>query len=68
MLLELLQQTEEPRSYHRREYKLHHVLYFTIAAISQNTKTYAEVLRLISEHFEMLKRIFNAAQKESKGF
>jgi hypothetical protein len=58
MLLKILEQIEDPRSYHGREYRLHHILYFTIIAILHKAKTYADVHRFIEVHFETLKRIF----------
>ncbi|MDR1597340.1 MAG: transposase family protein [Holosporales bacterium] len=58
MLLELLERIEDPRSYHGREYRLHHILYFTILAILHKAKTYADVHRFIEVHFETLKKIF----------
>jgi hypothetical protein len=58
MLLKILEQIEDPRSYHGREYRLHHILYFTIIAILHNAKTYADVHRFLEVHFETLKLIF----------
>jgi hypothetical protein len=37
LLLDLLEQIEDPRSYHGREYRLHHILCFTIIAILTNS-------------------------------
>jgi hypothetical protein len=58
MFLEMLEQIEDPRSYHGREYKLHHILYFTVIAILHKAKTYADIHRFLKVHFETLKAIF----------
>ena len=57
-LLEVLSQIEDPRSYHGREYKLHHILYISILAILSKAKTYVDIQRFIKVHFEKLKQIF----------
>lgn len=58
MLLETLMKVEDPRSYHGREYRLHHILYFTILAILQGVNSYVGVHRFLQAHFEKLKSIF----------
>lgn len=58
MLLERLKEVEDPRSYHGREYLLHHILYFTVLALLSNAKTYSDVARFIKGHFERLKTLF----------
>lgn len=58
-LLDILSQIEDPRSYHGREYKLHHVLYIAILAILSKAKTYVDIHRFIKVHFEKLKQVLN---------
>jgi hypothetical protein len=57
-LLSILEKIEDPRSYHGREYKLHHVLLFTILALLSGAKTYTDVASFIAKHFLRLKEIF----------
>ena len=40
MLLERLKEIEDSRSYHGKEYLLHHILYFTVLALLSNAKKY----------------------------
>lgn len=58
MLLDRLKKLTDSRSYHGREYLLHHIVYFTILAILCNAKTYTDVARFIKGHFTDLKAIF----------
>lgn len=57
-LLSILEKIEDPRSYHGKEYKLHHVLLFTILALLSGAKTYTDVASFIAKHFIRLKEIF----------
>jgi hypothetical protein len=57
-ILQILQEVEDPRSYHGREYRLHHILLFTILSILNNGKKYVDIHRFIEAHFEKLKEIF----------
>jgi hypothetical protein len=59
ILLDLLEKIENPRSYHGKEYKLHHILFFTILALLSGAKTYSDVCLFIKKHFQQLKLIFN---------
>jgi hypothetical protein len=57
--MEILKQIEDPRSYHGKEYQLHHILYFTILAILANAKTYTDIETFIKIHYQKLKEIFH---------
>jgi hypothetical protein len=57
-LIEMLQEVDDPRSFHGREYRLHHILLFTILAILANAKTYTDVASFISVHYDRLREIF----------
>jgi hypothetical protein len=57
-LLSILKKIDDPRSYHGKEYKLHHILLFTILALLSGAKTYTDVALFISIHFLRLKEIF----------
>ena len=59
MLIERLELLRDPRSYHGREYRLHHIVYFTILALLSSAKTYTDVARFIHVHFEELKHLFH---------
>jgi hypothetical protein len=59
MLLEQLKQITDPRSYHGREYRHHHIIYFTILALLSNAKSYVDIARFIAAHFDMLKKLFH---------
>jgi hypothetical protein len=59
MLLEQLRQITDPRSYHGREYRHHHILYFTILALLSNAKGYVDIARFIESHFEELQKLFH---------
>jgi hypothetical protein len=67
VLLEILEQIEDPRSYHGREYKLHHILLFTILALLSGAKTYTAVHVFIATHFLRLKEIFNLKWRQVPG-
>ena len=58
MLIETLKTVEDPRSYHGKEYSLHHILYFTILAILGNAKSYSDVRTFIKTHYPRLKEEF----------
>ncbi len=58
MLIDLLKQIDDPRSFHGKEYQLHHILLFTILAILANAKTYTDVATFIKVHYDRLKHIF----------
>ena len=57
-LIDDLKEVDDPRSYHGREYRLHHILLFTILAILANAKTYTDVASFIKVHYDRLKDIF----------
>lgn len=58
MLMTQLEKIPDPRSYHGREYRLHHILYFTILALLSNAKTYSDIASFIRKHFSSLKSHF----------
>lgn len=58
MLLSLLEELTDIRSYHGKEYKLHHILYFSVLAILSNAKSYTEVATFIRVNFAFLKEHF----------
>ena len=58
VLIKILEMIEDSRSYHGREYKLHHILLFSILAILSGAKTYSDIHTFIEVHFEKLKEIF----------
>lgn len=67
MLLNKLEKVTDPRSYHGREYKLHHVLYFCILALLSNAKTYKDIHRFIKGHFDDLKELFDLKWRQPPG-
>ncbi len=58
MLLCLLEDLTDPRSYHGKEYKIHHIVYFSVLAILANAKTYTDIATFIRVHFPLLKESF----------
>jgi hypothetical protein len=58
-LLDILKTVEDQRKFNGKEYKLEHILFFTILAILCEAKTYIKVFRFIRKHFEQLKTIFH---------
>lgn len=58
MLLSLLEELTDFRSYHGKEYKLHHILYFSVLAILSNAKSYTEIATFIRVNFPFLKEHF----------
>jgi hypothetical protein len=58
VLLDILEKIEDPRSYHGKEYKLHHILLFTILALLSGANTYTGIQVFISTHYLRLKEIF----------
>lgn len=67
MLLNQLEKVSDPRSYHGREYKLHHVLYFCILALLSNAKTYKDIHRFIKGHFDDLKELYDLNWRQPPG-
>lgn len=59
ILLDILAEIEDPRSYHGREYRLHHILFISILAILNKAKSCADIYRFICVHFEKLKQVLN---------
>ena len=58
MLIEILKEIEEPRSYHGKEYQLWHILLFSILSILSGGKTYADIRTFLEAHYPKLKEIF----------
>ncbi len=58
-LLSLLETIPDHRDRQGREYRLEHVLLFSILALLSNAKGYTDIERFIIAHFEKLKSIFN---------
>ena len=56
MLLSLLEELTDFRSYHGKEYKLHHILYFSVLAILSNAKSYTEIATFIRIKFPFSER------------
>ena len=51
-----------------RRYELQHVILFSIMAIMSNSKSYRDIERFITSHFETLKREFNLNWKKAPGY
>jgi hypothetical protein len=67
VLLDILEQVEDDRSYHGREYKLHYILLFTILALLDGAITYIDIHRFIKKHFTELKDIFKLKWRQVPG-
>ena len=57
-LLNILKEVPDDRSYHGKEYALHHIIFFTILALLSNCKSYEDIHRFLKVHFQDLKSIF----------
>jgi hypothetical protein len=55
VLINILEKIEDSRSYHGREYRLHHILLFSILAILSGAQMYSDIHTFIEAHFEKLK-------------
>ena len=58
MLMRILQSIEDPRSYHGKEYKLEHILLFSILGILCNAKTYTDIATFIKVKYDLLNETF----------
>ena len=57
-LLSILSTIPDHRDRQGREYRLEHILLFSILALLSNAKGYTDIERFIAAHFEELKSIF----------
>jgi DDE_Tnp_1-associated len=57
-LLSILATIPDHRDRQGREYRLEHILLFSILALLSNAKGYSDIERFITAHFEKLKSIF----------
>jgi hypothetical protein len=67
VLLDILEKVEDDRSYHGREYKLQHILLFTIIALLDGATTYVDIHRFIEKHFQKLKIMFKLKWRQAPG-
>ena len=58
-LFSILAKIPDHRDAQGREYRLEHVLLFSVLALLSNAKGYTDIERFIAVHFEKLKSIFN---------
>lgn len=58
MLINILKEIEDPRSYHGKEYQLWQILLVTILSILSNGKTYRDIHTFLSVHYKKLNGIF----------
>ena len=56
MLINLLKEIEDPRSYHGKEYQLWQVLLISILAIMCNAKTYVDISTFMRVNYDLLNR------------
>ena len=58
MLIKILKEIEDPRSYHGKEYQLWQILLVTILSILSNGKTYRDIRTFLEVHYAKLNEIF----------
>lgn len=58
MLIEILKEIEDPRSYHGKEYQLWQILLVAILSILANGKTYRDIRTFLEVHYSKLNDIF----------
>jgi hypothetical protein len=58
MLIEVLKDIEDPRSYHGKEYQLWQILLVSILSILSNGKTYRDIRTFLDVHYSKLNAIF----------
>lgn len=59
MLVNVLKEIEDPRSFHGKEYQLWQILLVTILCILCNGKTYHDIRIFLEAHYDKLNAIFN---------
>ncbi len=57
-LLNILMTIPDRRHAEGREYRLEHILYFSVIALLSNAKGFSDITRFIEEHFDTLKSLF----------
>jgi hypothetical protein len=57
-IVELFKKVKDPREWNGKEYKLEHILTFSLLAAMSNAQTYKDVYLFIKVHFSRLKEIF----------
>ena len=68
MISTFLDELKDHRRSQGRQYELKHVVLFSIMAIMSNSKSYRDIERFITAHFDTLKREFNLTWKKSPGY
>jgi hypothetical protein len=58
MLISILKEIEDPRSYHGKEYQLWQILLAAILSILANGKTYMDIRTFLEVHYQKLNSIF----------
>ena len=58
MLIKILKEIEDPRSYHGKEYQLWQILLVAILSILANGKTYHDIRTFLDVHYPKLNAIF----------
>jgi DDE_Tnp_1-associated len=58
MLIDILKEIEDPRSYHGKEYQLWQILLVSILSILSNGKTYHDIRTFLDVHYPKLNEIF----------
>lgn len=58
MLIDILKEIEDPRSYHGKEYQLWQILLVAILSILANGKTYHDIRIFLEVHYQKLDAIF----------
>jgi hypothetical protein len=59
VLLDIFKTVEDPRDCYGREYRLEHILLFSVLAILGKMENYKDISIFIAAHFETLKTYFN---------
>jgi hypothetical protein len=58
VLLDIFKLVEDPRDSYGREYRLEHILFFSVLAILSKMENYKDIALFIETHFEKLKSYF----------
>ena len=62
MITTFLEDLKDHRRSQGQRYKLEHIILFSIMAFLSNAKSYRDISRFISVHFEVLKEYFEVNQ------
>jgi hypothetical protein len=68
MITTFLEDLKDHRRSQGQRYKLEHIILFSIMAFLSNAKSYRDISRFISVHFEVLKEYFGLSWKKPPGY